>query len=223
MKQKLLLALSALAMAFIVQPRAEALSFTTFTDRSEFESVVGAGSLLRQDFNGFTSDINLREGSLTIGDFTLAGNGNRTYIDTPNFRQPDKVVDGTTVATVYATESSSSSLSFFDGIGSFGADFADFSENRDTRFKFSDGTTLSPILDASGSGFFGFIADSQISSFGFQAFGINDGIGIDNIAYSAFTLEGDGEPTAVPTPAPLLGVIGMGIAAIRKRKQAVAG
>lgn len=219
MKQKLLLALSAVAMAFIIQPRAEALSFTTFTDRSAFEAAVGAGSLTGQDFNRYTRDFTLTNSTNVIGDLAIAGNGNRTYIDVPAFRNVNKskTIDGSAMLTVFASGADSSSLSFSSGITSFGADFADFSENRDTRFRFNDGTTLAPVLTgANGSGFFGFIADSQISSFGFQAFGIDDGIGIDNIVYSAFSEE---EATPVPTPAPLLGVIGMGIAAIRKRKQ----
>ncbi len=220
MKQKLLLALSAMAMALVIQPRAEALTFTTFTDRSEFEAAVGASLLTTEDFNRFESDYNFTRRSFTNGDLTITGNGSRSFIDAPAFRNADKNVDGTTMAVVSANSEISSSLSFSTAIRSFGADFADFSEGQhDTRFKFSDGTTLAPILTgANGSGFFGFIADSQISSFGFEAFGINDGLGIDNIAYSASA----GNATAVPTPAPLLGVIGMGIAAVRKRKQAMA-
>ena len=67
------------------------------------------------------------------------------------------------------------------------------------------------------SGFLGFISDTPFTSAAFNQVGVTGTVGFraDNLSYAQFN---GGDPAVVPTPALLPGLIGMGIAAWRKRK-----
>ena len=76
--------IAVLATVLSISAPANALNFTTFTDRATWEAAVG-GSFSEEDFNSFTVDTSFNGSSVDVGDFTLNGitATSRQNIDVP--------------------------------------------------------------------------------------------------------------------------------------------
>ncbi|MGB3299196.1 MAG: PTPA-CTERM sorting domain-containing protein, partial [Phormidesmis sp.] len=127
--------------------------------------------------------------------------------------------------SLLATQTNGPIIGFNSAITAFGADFARISNStQGARFEFGDGSVLSIPNRGSGNsagdgslltdgGFFGFTADSAFDSFKIRTVNSSNRFSMDNLSYDA--------ATPVPTPAAILpSLLGMGVAAWRKRKQA---
>ncbi|MGB3299195.1 MAG: hypothetical protein WBA76_13070 [Phormidesmis sp.] len=147
MTQKIFwLSLSATVMALAMQSRAEALTFTTYTNRSDFEAAIKVGKLSTQNFNSYTQDTGFRNKSLTVGDLTLtdtSGNSLHSKIDASPFAPAELNINNTSYASLYAKLNSGPSIGFNSAITAFGADFGEIANTaQGTRFEFDDGSSL---------------------------------------------------------------------------------
>lgn len=226
MNVKLLCSLPIAALLLVGTSRADAMSFTAFQTREAFENVVGEGNLMTQNFNSIEAPVDFRKSSVSIGKLTLT--------DTSDFRAriakapatiPTLNINNTPAALLSARAANGAAISFDVPITAFGATFAAISDGgRDTRFVFEDGSNLAIPFRGSGmdlidDGFFGFVTDAPINSFRFRRFdgASADGFSVDD---ALFGRAKEKPSQDVPTPALLPGLIGMGIAALKKKKQA---
>ena len=212
----------------------------TFTDRVAFTDSVG--TLLSEDFEGFSSDTRFNAILPEISDFSLeitknspdrvGGSFNiiesvpyqggasdpafQNSVNGSNFALIGIEDDGDNVGDVF-------SILFEYDVFAFGADFAKLNDNGVERseigFLDAQGNSLgtfTPPTEAGGTTrFFGFASDEGFRAVTFTAIsGTNagEGFGLDNMLYS--------EPTEVPLPAslPLLlaGIAAMRISRARK-------
>ncbi len=226
MNIKLLCSLPVAATLLAVPSRAEAMSFTTFTTRSAFEAALGTNRFNTETFDNVKNAPDFRNSSLSVGDLTLSDDsGFRAEIAEAPAALPTLNINNTPAALLSARSTNGASLAFKSPITALGGSFASISnDGRDTRAVFDDGSNLAiPFRGSGGSlidgGFFGFIADSPFESFKFRRFddSFADGFSIDNAIFGR--TDTAPPPQAVPTPALLPGIIGFGVAALRKRKQ----
>ena len=223
MNVKLLCSLPIAALFLVGTSRADAMSFTTFQTRDAFDRAVGANSLSTQDFNSIETPVDFRNSSITVGELTLSDtSGFRARIGRAPATLPTLNINNTPLAQLSARDANGAAIAFNESITAFGATFAAISDGgRDTRFVFEDGSNLAiPFRGAgmtlSDNGFFGFVASSPIRSFSFRRFdGVAaDGFSVDNVLFKPAQ---EAPTQAVPTPALLPGLIGIGIAAIKRK------
>ena len=94
--------IAVLATVLSISAPANALNFTTFTDRASWEAAVG-GSFSEETFNSFTVDTSFDSSSVDVGDFTLIGTGSgsgRNFIDADRrnfFTSVSSALDGTVI------------------------------------------------------------------------------------------------------------------------------
>lgn len=227
MNTKLLCSLPVAMLFFVMPSPAEAMSFTTFDSRSAFENATGADRFETEDFNNVTAT-DFRNTSQTVGGLTLSDNsGFRARIATSPAAVPTLNIDGSPAALLSARAENGAAIAFSSPITAFGAAFAGVSNGgRDTRFVFNDGTDLAiPFRGVGGDlindGFFGFVADSPFDSFRFRRFDgtLADGFSVDNVLFRTAQANA---PQPVPSPALLPGIVGMGAAALRRRRRSQA-
>lgn len=226
MNIKLLCSLPVAATLLVVPSRANAMSFTTFETRGAFEAALGTNGLYTETFDNVRNAPDFRNSSVSVGNLTLSDNsGFRAKIAAAPDNLPTLNINNTPAALLSARSTDGATFAFKNPITAFGGIFAAISnDGRDTRAVFNDGSNLAiPFRGDGGSligdGFFGFIADSPFETFKFRRFddSLADGFSVDNVAFG--TNVDTKPPQAVPTPALLPGIIGFGIAALRKRKQ----
>lgn len=227
MNTKLLCSLPVAALFFAVPSRVNAMGFTEFHSRSSFEAAIGTARFRTENFESLSTDEDFRNSSTSVGEITLSDNsGFRARIAKAPEVIPTLNINNTRIAQLSARSANGAEIAFDSPITAFGATFTAISnDGRDTRFVFGDGSNLAIPFRGSGGalvgdGFFGFVADSPIDSFRFRRFdgALADGFSIDDLIYG--NAQTAVSPTPVPTPALLPGLIGMGVAAARKRKKA---
>ncbi|VEP13501.1 conserved hypothetical protein [Hyella patelloides LEGE 07179] len=217
---------------------ANALMFTTYTDRATWQAAVGGtDNFSEENFNSFTTDTLFKDtiSGLDVGEFTLDGDGFvNSSNDIPRIESaplsspfPEINVNNSTLVHGLAGGSSSSfftSLTFDSPITAFGAEFNNVNENapQNTQIKadgevVDDGTIDSiPTIDFTSS-FFGFTADGSFTEVEFKGTGTSsDGFGMDNVVY------GSSSSASVPFEfSPTLGLLAvggvLGVSRVRKR------
>ncbi len=210
-----------LATVLGISAPANALNFTTFTDRASWEAAVG-GSFSEETFNSFTVDTSFNGSSVDVGDFTLNGTSQFSgfqQIDFPPITASSSLnIDGTT-QIVAATGSSSSFTFTFDApTTAFGASFNELNSNNTRLRADSDVVPNLPTVNGGtpGGGFFGFVADGEFTTLNFDSItGSGDGFGMDNVVYASSS-------AAVPFEfSPTLGLLAVagvwGVSRLRKR------
>lgn len=230
-----LLGLPALASAQLVT--------TAYTDRGSFEAA--AGTVIQQDFNGYTSDIDLRSAAFDFGDFSVRGLGDgqrddagadRNYLDAPVFA-PANIVGGLPVfnsahlnllvksSSLLSPTTSKVSFEFDSPLLAFGANLAGINSLLGSGVKIQvDGIDLAaqPMSTAgqpSDIQFFGFTSTTGFTKVEF----LSDGsllvphvpFLLDNLIYAQ-------APVLSPVPEPetyalMLGGLGL-LAALRRRR-----
>ena len=226
MNVKLLCSLPIAALFLVGTSRADAMSFTTFQTKDAFERAVGANRLSTQDFDSIEAPIDFRNSSVAVGELTLSDtSGFRAIIGRASATLPTLNINNTPLAQLSARDTNGAAIAFNSSITAFGATFAAISDGgRDTRFVFEDGSNLAIPFRGAGmnladNGFFGFVASDPVRSFSFRRFdgAAADGFSVDNISFGTAQ---KAPSQAVPTPALLPGLIGMGIAAIKRKAKA---
>jgi len=224
---KLLYSLPVAAMFWGVSSRVEAMSFFTFQNRSAFEAALGTSGFTTETFDGVQTPSDFLNGSISVGDLTLSDDsGFRASIDLAPSTLPALNVNNTPLALLSARSANGATISFRSPVMAFGGTFTAISnDGRDTRAVFDDGSNLAIPFRGSGTslvgdGFFGFVSDSPFSAFKIRRFDdkLADGFALDDAVFG--TKPAPASPSQpVPTPALLPGIIGFGVAALRKRRQ----
>jgi len=198
---------------------APAKAFQVFTDRTAWETALNGSGLMATPQEMFNNDIIGTNGTSITFDNGVVSQGFGGISE--NF-----VKNGTYHGTV---DQGSDSPVNFDTITwtfpsltrAFGADWGSTSNASGLQVEVDGQTTVFgdvPNFLGKGPGqvgFLGFIADNSFSSVTFSPAGrstVDEFFQADQLSYSVAV------PTSIPTPTLLPGLIGMGVAALRKRK-----
>jgi hypothetical protein len=179
-----------------IATEANALNLTLFTDRASWETA--AGSFSEEDFNSFSSDINLTNASVDIGPFTLSqtdlpGTTDIAGIDASAFGSfgLDRNLNGSTYVLGAANESGDGdifSITFDVPITAFGWDYNSVDSDRlDVN---GIDLPLPDFGDTPGTrAFFGFV-NTDPDSFSTITFeGLDVGFGTDNYVFVSVPFE----------------------------------
>lgn len=216
--------ITVLATILGVSAPANAIVFTTFTDRPSWEAAVG-GSFSEEDFNSFTVDTSFNsDGSVNVGNLSLNGVGNASFnrIDVPPYivANPNINVNGTSQVSseVNSIGTAFLNIAFSSEITAFGAEFASISDGRITQIVADSEVPIS-VPEINSTEFFGIVGDGSFSNITFQP-GDNqtDGFGMDNVVYFSSI-------TSVPFEfSPTLGLFAVGgiwgVSRLRKKMSA---
>lgn len=212
--------LAALTTIVGVNTSANAMTFTTFTNRSSFENAVtvDGGTAVIETFSTFTTNTSFNNTSLDVGDFTLQGVGSTgAHRVGPQGNSNFNIDSPQLTGWVSGSDSISIDIIFDRPITAFGFDYKNLSERGRVTSLLADGeTVITDIPDRGdfGLGFYGFIADESISTVTFQS-GNNgvDGFALDNLTYSS--------AASIPEFSPTFGLLALGgiLSLNRWRKQ----
>lgn len=191
---------------------AQSLTFTTFTNETDFRSA--AGSLSTETFNSFTADASFNNGvTVNLADFSLTGFGNstdfgsRNLIDVSPFAASIVNINGTPFVLGITQSGIGFNTTFNSPITAFGATFNGTSDFAPNRLRVGNDVVGNlPVIFQGGNGFFGFIANGSFATLTFDIpTGAGaDAFGADNFLYSS---------SATPVPfefSPALGVGALG-------------
>jgi hypothetical protein len=190
-----------------------AQALTVYTNRAAWQNALGGAQITEEFF-----DTNQPNGStLSFNGFTSTGNGTGTSINRVLNQSYNGAVDGQgDVSALFDTIT----WNFSQAITAFGADWV--STTTDDRLTITgnfDGTgnqTIHfsdyPQLGTSGTGFLGIVGNAAFSTliFSTEAADSSDKFEAFNVDHLSFV--------QIPTPALLPGLVGMSIAAWRKRQ-----
>ncbi len=200
--------ISVLATILSISAPANALNFTTFTDRGLWEAEVG-GSFSEETFNSYNVDTSFNNTNVDVGDFTLNGTtafGGVQIIDVQPLATPSADIDSP-IIRVAANSVSSFTATFDSPITAFGATFNGVSDNSAVTqlTAGSDVVGNVPEITLGNTGFFGFVADGSFSLLTVDsANDVNDVFAMDNFVYAS---------SSTPVPfevSPTLGLLTVG-------------
>lgn len=181
---------------------------TIYTDRTSFDAFVIESGFV--DFNDVQSEVDFRTSPFDAGPFSIQGAGTgqgiRNRIDIQPLQFDTFDIDGTTVANLRVSSTSTVTFTFDSPITAFGADFGSINDfELRTQATTGSDIVVPPVTPVSAIQFFGFTSDTAFTSLVFESAAPNaDGFAVDNISIG----------TAVPEPATwammLLGLFGLG-------------
>lgn len=199
-------------MVMLVSTGTEAQALIIQYDRATFDSLY-PGSVL-ENWDGFPSGTLLNNGSEVNGITYNSGVG--TAVVTNSFSNTTAPNGLGLAPNGFFLSTDSITFAFKHALTAFGIDINTFSQGGSITATTSNGDSINSLFDpfpGSPTGeFLGFFSDTEFSSITLAGVGANN--------FSLDTLRGvESSSTPIPTPALLPGLIGMGVAALRKSKQ----
>jgi hypothetical protein len=201
-------------------PSAQALTFTTYTDSTQFAEALGSAPATVEGYEGVAVNTVIRSGDTLNGltyNFDVAGRGGRiddvyTRLDDASLaverdgdpETPDFFFDGESVRINFPVPVYAVGMFFNSQVAPIDSYFA----ATPVGTAFTGGTTF----DVGNFYFAGLISDQPFTVASFGARGSQSGFTMDNLTYSS--------ATPVPTPALLPGLIAMGFGALSQRRKA---